>query len=349
MSDEIGVGLIGFGMAARVFHIPIIQSVPGLKLKRIVTRRRDEVHGQYPGIESDGDATSLVSDNEVQLVVVGTPTNTHFDLARQALAAGKHVVVEKPFTSSSAEADQLIRLASIHNRVLSVFQNRRWDGDFLTVQALLEKEILGRLVEYESHFDRFRNQPRHNWRETAIGGGGILFDLGSHLIDQALVLFGLPLTVRADVTRQRDFGESDDRFEVVLQYPRLIVTLKSGMLVREPCSRFILHGTEGSFVKYGYDPQEAALNRGITPADPDWGKESREYWGTLRTRIDKVNFGGRVETLAGCYQEFYENIVASLRGRAALAVDPRDARNTIRIIELAHQSEEERRTLPFNP
>ena len=349
MEDEISVGLIGYGMAARVFHAPVIQSVPHLRLKKVVERHGEDSRERYPWVEVVRDATALLQDEEINLVVIATPNSSHFELARQSLLANKHVVVEKPFTTTSEQAQHLIDLARRQNRIVSVHQNRRWDGDFRTVKSLLEGKLLGRLVEYESHYDRFRNHPRPRaWRERDEEGGGILFDLGSHLIDQAKVLFGRPRSITADVRVQRSFAEVADNFELILHYDDLKVTLKAGMLVREQSPRFILHGEEGSFVKYGMDPQEEALKRGRTPSEPSWGEDPRELWGTLNTQIGGLHVEGRVETMAGCYQAYYQNIVGAVAGRAELAVKPEEGRDTIRIIELAVQSNERRCTVPFS-
>lgn len=349
MAEEIGVGLIGYGMAGRVFHAPVIESVPRLRLKKIVARHGDESRARYPQAEVVRDVDALLRDEEIQLVVVATPNASHFELARAGLLAHKHVVVEKPFTTTSEEAGQLIELARAQQRLVSVNHNRRWDGDFLTVKRLLESNLLGRVVEYESHFDRFRNHLREGaWRETEGAGAGILFDLGSHLIDQAQVLFGTPRALTADIRAQRDGALADDYFELTLEYKDLKVTLKAGMLVREPCARFILHGTEGSFVKHGFDPQEDALKRGLAPSAPGWGEEAKSHWGTLDTQVGGLHFTGQIETLAGCYQSFYRNIVDAIEGRAELAVRPAEARNTIRIIELARQSNAEQRTVAID-
>lgn len=350
MLDEIGVGLVGYGMAARVFHAPVITAVAGLALRKVVERRGEQSRARYPWVGVVRDVDELLRDEGVQLVVVATPNASHFDVARRALLADKNVVVEKPFTITSDEARQLTDLAARRNRIISVHHNRRWDGDFLTVRRMLAGNLLGRLVEYESHYDRFRNQPRPGaWREEETEGSGILYDLGSHLIDQAHVLFGLPLSITADVRRQREFAKTDDNFELRLDYADLKVTLKAGMLVREPRPRFRLHGTEGSFVKHGVDPQEEALKRGLTPSEPNWGEEPKERWGTLDTQAGGLRTVGLVETLAGRYQDFYRNVAAALNGRAKLAVTPEEAGNVIRVIELALQSSREKRTVTFSP
>lgn len=350
VAGRINVGLIGFGMAARVFHAPVIQSVPGLRLKTVVERRGDEARRSYPAVEVVRDAAALLRDEEVELVVVAAPNAAHFDLARQTLLAGKHVVVEKPFATTSEQAQQLIDLARTRDRLVTVFHNRRWDGDFQTVRKLLGAGLLGRLVEFESHYDRFRNYPRPGaWREEGGEGSGILFDLGPHLIDQAQVLFGLPRAVTADIRTQREFAKADDSFELILDYDALKVTLKAGMLVRERGPRFILHGTEGSFVKYGIDPQEEALKRGLTPGGPNWGEEPERLWGKLNTQLGGLHVEGRVETIAGRYQDFYQNVVDALAGRAELAVRPEEARDTVRIIEAALRSHKQKCTVPFTP
>jgi predicted dehydrogenase len=349
MGDEIKVGLIGYGMAGRVFHAPVIQSVPNLRLKKVVERHGDESRKRYPWVEVVRDTAALLQDEEIDMVVIATPNVSHFDLARQSLIANKHVVVEKPFTTTSSQAQDLIDLAHRQDRIISVNHNRRWDGDFQTVKRLLDGKLLGRLVEYESHYDRFRNYRRPNaWREEEGAGGGILFDLGSHLIDQAQVLFGLPRMISADISIQRDFAKAVDNFELKLHYDDLKVILKAGMLVREQSPRFILHGTQGSFVKYGFDPQEEALKQGFIPNETNWGKEPKEQWGTIITQIGGLDLQGQVETIAGCYQDFYQNMVDVIGRRAELAVKPEEARNTIRIIELAVESNEQKRTVPFS-
>jgi scyllo-inositol 2-dehydrogenase (NADP+) len=348
-AEVIGVGLVGYGMASRVFHAPVIESVPSLRLKKIVERRGDASRGRHAGAETVRDFDEVLADEAVGLVVVATPNESHFDLARRALLAGKHVVVEKPFTNTSAEARELTELARGQNRLVSAHQNRRWDGDFLTVRKIIEGGLLGRLVEYESRYDRYRNEPRPGaWREEEGPGGGLLYDLGSHLIDQALVLFGLPTEVSADVRTQREFAKAADSFDVRLVYDGLSVTLKAGMLAREPGPRFALHGAEGSYVKHGLDPQEEALKRGGSPASEGWGVEPEERWGTINTQVGGLHVRGKIETLAGDYAAFYRNVADAIRGRAELSVRPEEAVNTIRVIELALESSATKRTLPFS-
>lgn len=347
--NQIQVGLIGYGIAGQVFHAPIIQAVPSLTLTKVVQRHGESCRDRYPWVDVVNDVAEVVNDPQIDLVVIATPNSSHFSLAQQALAAGKHVVVDKPFTLTSAQAQQLIDFARQQQRILSVHHNRRWDGDFQTVKQLLESGYLGRLVEYEAHYDRFRNTLKSAaWREAGDLGSGLLFDLGSHLIDQAQVLFGLPQAVTADIRIQREGGRGDDYFELVLDYGDVRAILRAGMLVREQGPHFILHGTEGSFVKYGMDPQEAALRQGLTPADPNWGLEPQAQWGTLNTQLGGLHFHGQIETLRGNYPAYYDNIYKAIVFGAELAVKPEEAKNTIRLIELARQSSAQKRTVSYS-
>ena len=348
MANPLNVGLIGFGLAGRVFHAPLIHANPDLQLTHIVQRHGDEAGKKYAQAKLLRNADELFSEKSIELVVVATPNTTHFELAARALSAGKHVVVDKPFTITSADADKLIDLARKQGRVLSVFQNRRWDGDFLTVRQILEQKRLGRLAEYESRFDRFRPALKPGaWREEAIPGSGVLFDLGSHLIDQAIVLFGPPQGIFADLRSQRDRAVAVDSFEVHLVYPALKVTLKAGSLVCEPSPRFTLYGTQGTYLKFGLDPQEEALKQGGSPAQPNWGSEPQEAWGTLTNCNGKLA-RAKYPTMAGCYSEYYKNIYQAITGKAELAVKPEQAREVIRLIELAEQSAKEKRQLALD-
>lgn len=343
MERVIKVGIIGFGMAGRVFHAPVINSLLQLQLSKIVTgneKTAEYIRLQYPQCQVVRETEAVLNDEEIELVVVATPNTSHKELAAKALKAGKHVVVEKPFTITSQEADELIELAGKQQRILSVHQNRRWDSDFLTVKSIIEGQLLGRLVEYEAHYDRFRNRLKENaWREENQPGAGILYDLGSHLIDQALVLFGTPQEIYADIRVQRPVAKVDDHFEIILYYPQLKVTLKSGSLVREPLPHFILLGEQGSFVKYGMDVQEAALKKGLTPKDlEDWGREPEDQWGILNTNVNGVHFRGRVESIPGDYSAYYQNVCWAIMKEEALLVKPQESRNVIRVIELALES-----------
>ncbi len=346
MAKVISVGLVGYGIAGRVFHAPLISSVHGLRLVSVVERHGETSRDRYPDVAVVKDAFELFRDEGIELVVIATPNTAHYELARAALLAGKHVVVDKPFTVLSSEARELIEFAKNQQRILSVFQNRRWDGDFLTVSEIVRAQRLGRLAEFASSFDRFRPGLKPGaWREQPGPGAGLLYDLGPHLIDQALVLFGMPKSLRADIRIERDNSTTDDRFEVVLKYETLAVTLGAGMLAREPRPRFMLRGTRGSFVKNGLDPQEDALRRGGTPHDRGWGVEEPARWGTIDTSDGPKGRRETVATLPGQYQSFYENVYDAIVNGAALVVTPEQARDVVRIIELAMESSREGRTV----
>jgi scyllo-inositol 2-dehydrogenase (NADP+) len=332
-------------MAGQVFHAPLIHANPNLCLTHIVQRYGTQSTSRFPEAKAVRDVDDLLAQDAVALVVIATPNTSHYDIAARALQAGKHVVVDKPFTITTADADRLIEISRKVERILSVFQNRRWDGDFLTVKQILDQKILGRLVEYESRFDRFRPNLKPNaWREQALPGSGLLYDLGSHLIDQAVFLFGPPTGIYADLRQQREGASVPDSFEVHLEYPGLKVALKAGSLVCEPSPRFLLYGTQGSFTKYGLDPQENALKQGGSPAQPDWGVEPSQGWGTY-TRCDGGVAREKYPTLAGCYQDYYTNVYRAITGREELAVKPQQAREVIHLIELAQQSSLEKRML----
>lgn len=338
---RIGVGLIGYGLAGAVFHAPLITSNARLRLRAVVSSRAAQVQRELPGVRATTTA-ELLRDPDIELVVIATPNATHFDLARSALHAGKHVVVDKPFTTSVSEAETLIALATERGRALSVFHNRRWDGDFLTVRQLLAERRLGTVWFCESRFERFRPSIRRGWREQAEEGSGVLFDLGSHLIDQALLLFGLPEAITADVLAQRPGARVDDYFHVVLEYGRLRVLLHAASLVRDPGLRFVVHGDAGSFSKPGLDPQEQALKDGARPGMPGWGCDAPEHYGRFVTAESRRE---SVPTVPGAYEQFYEGMAACILEGAPPPVSAREARNVIWLIEAAMRSASDRRTV----
>ncbi len=345
MTNPINVGLVGFGHAGRVFHAPLIHANPNLRLSHLLERHGDEAQKRYPEAKVVRDLESLLRESSVHLIVVATPNTSHLEIAAQALQAGKHVVVDKPFTITSADADELIAISKKVGRVLSVFQNRRWDGDFLTVRQILDQGKTGRLAEFHSHYDRFRPGVRPGaWREQSGPGSGVLFDLGSHLIDQAVVLFGNPTGIYADLRMQRDGAAAIDNFEMQLQYPNLKVTLHAGSLVCEPSPRFLLYGTKGSYRKFGLDPQEEALKQGGIPGGHGWGEESEDAWGTLSQCGGELS-RAKYRTLAGNYPAYYTNVYRAITGEEDLAVKPEQSRNVIQLIELAEQSSQEGRVV----
>jgi scyllo-inositol 2-dehydrogenase (NADP+) len=262
-----------------------------------------------------------------------------------ALRAGRHVVVDKPFVTSSSEADELIRLAGREGRLLSVFHNRRWDGDYLTVRHCVRAGLLGRVSTYVARYDRFAPHLAGGWRERDGPGSGVLWDLGAHLVDQALQLFGLPGTVMADVGSQRPGALADDFFHVVLGYGELRAILHAGSLVRAPGPRFEVHGDKGSFLKYGVDRQAAALEAGERPGDPGWGSDAEERYGSLTTEVAGLEVTGRLATLPGSYQSFYRAMAGAVRGEGPVPVAAEDARDTVQVLEGALQSSREGRVV----
>jgi len=350
MSKELNVGLIGYGFAGRTFHAPVITAVPNLKLTKVVERRTAYSKERYPWVEVVKHVEDLYHDDAIDLVVVTTPSTNHYQFVKEALLAGKHVVVEKPFTATSKEADELIELAADKNKVLSVFHNRRWDGDFLTIKQLLEQNLLGELTECEFHWDGYRPEvDTSRWRDGGGLGSGVFYDLGVHFLDQSISLFGMPNTIQADIRIQRKGGITDDYFDVTLGYDDdFKLTIKSSKLVREQGPRYILHGTKGSFIKYGIDPQEAALIAGHTPRDVKWGEEPEELWGKLNTTIGGLQYLGKVRTQPGSYQSYYQNIYDHIVGGEELAVKPEEARLAIRLIELARKSSDEKRVIEID-
>jgi predicted dehydrogenase len=344
----IDVGLVGFGFAGRTFHAPVIAAVEGLRLAAILQRHGSEAEQAYPDARVVHSIDDLLALDSIGLVVIATPNTSHFDLARQCLLAGRDVVIDKPFTTSYAEAAELVALAGDRKRLLSVYQNRRYDGDFQTIQRLFTDNKLGRIVLFESHFDRFRPQPRASaWRERAEPGSGLLFDLGPHLIDQSMLLFGMPEAISADVRIERDGGEIDDAFDVVLHYPRMRALLRAGVLVSTPTPRFAIHGTQGGYLKYGLDPQEDALKRGEKPSGEFWGYEAPERWGTLLTLQGDSFHSEPLATLPGDYRLYYQNVRDAMLGAAPPAVTPERALDVMQAIELAQESSAKRCVMPW--
>lgn len=335
----INVGLVSYGMSGEIFHAPLLHVHKGFNIIKILERTRNKSHDRYPYANIVRSYKEITDDKNIDLIVVNTPDKEHHEMGLQAIRAGKHVIVEKPFTLKVGEADELIAASAKTGKLLSVFQNRRWDGDFLTVQKIIHEGLLGRLVEYEAHFDRYRNYlQRESWKEQAGSGTGTIYNLGSHLIDQALVLFGLPESVLADIRMMRTGAEVDDAVTLLLKYPEIKVTLKASYLVREPGPRYSLHGTHGSFLKWGTDPQEEALKNGQWPSGTDWGKEDEESWGILNTEINGLHYSGMVETLHGNYMAYYDDIYEAITNNRQPAVTAEQGRDVIRVIEAAKES-----------
>jgi predicted dehydrogenase len=345
MKNKINTGIVSYGMSGMIFHAPLLHTHPGFDIKKILQRKSDSSGKRYGYIHVARSYSELLNDPGIELLIVNTPDHTHFEFTKNALEAGKHVIVEKPFTLTVAEGEKLIKLAKEKKRILSVFHNRRWDGDFLTVKKVVEGKLLGRLVEYESHFDRYRNYIQDNWKEDPDCKSGTLYNLGSHTIDQVLTVFGIPESVNADIRILRAGGKVDDSFDIRLEYPGIKVTVKGGYLVREQGPRYILHGTEGSFLKTGIDPQEEDLKKGRNPDEQGWGTDQEENWGLLNTNINGLHFRGTVETLPGAYTDYYTNIYDVIRNGKQLIVKPDEALNVIKIIEAAYKSSKLKRAI----
>lgn len=340
MADAIRVGLAGFGLGGRAFHAPFIAATPRLQLALVLQRHGDEAASLYPGVTVVRDFDALLDPSaEIDLVVIATPNSTHATLATRALRAGKHVIVDKPCATSSDEAHRLAETAERTGRMLAVYHNRRWDGDFLTVSALVDRGWFGELREFESRFDRYRPEVRTGlWKEQPSPGSGVLFDLGPHLIDQAVVLFGRPLALSAAIVTERAASRVDDHFEIALRYETFSVRLGAGMMMASPGPRFRVSGSLGTYIKRGTDPQEEALRAGARPGGPGWVAEPQDRWGTFEGALDGLHVDARVRTLPGSYSTFYDNVCDVIEERALLAVTPEQAIDTIRLIEIARES-----------
>ena len=340
----IRVGLIGFGLAGRVFHAPLISSVEGLELAAVLERATSKAAERYPGIVTFRSLDEMLADASLDLFVVATPNASHFELASRILSACRNVVVDKPLATASAQIAELMRLAASKNLLLAPFHNRRWDSDFRTIGKLLHDGSLGRLVEFESRFDRWRPAlPTDRlWKVDPSAGGGVLLDLGPHLVDQALVLFGKPLAVSADVRSERDPATANDSFEVRLRYRDLMVKLGANSLSLPPSLRFRLRGTSGNYWKNGLDPQEAALGRITRIENPSWGREPSANWGMSHVGIDGGEVARPVEPIPGDYRLYYEGIRDALLGKGPVPVAPIDSWRGIRILEWAAESSEKR-------
>jgi predicted dehydrogenase len=343
MAATIKVGIVGFGISAKVFHAPFVTTVPGYELVAVMERHNRASAEIYPWVKVVRTFEELVEDPGIDLIVVTTPNETHFPYARAALQHGKHVVLEKPFTITTVEARTLVELSHKSKAVLSVYQNRRYVADFFTIREIFSKNLLGHVHEFEAHYNRYRPEAKPNaWREEPKPGSGILYDLGSHIIDQALYFFGMPKRMIADVRKQRPHARIDDYFDLRLDYGDRRVILKSGMLVREPGPRYSIHGKLGSFQKYGEDPQEVLLRKGILPTAPDWGMESEEIYGLLHTLNDGQLIKEKYPSLPGNYGSLYLDLYNTIRRGEPLKVKPEHGYNTIRLIELATESNEKK-------
>ena len=343
MASSLKVGIVGYGFATKTFHAPLITAVPGLSLTAISSSDPAKVHADWPDLAVETSPEALFARADLDLVVIPTPNTTHAPLAHAALAAGKHVVVDKPFTVTLAEAQALDVFATQQGRMLSVFHNRRWDADFLTLRKVLETGELGEIRHFESHFDRYRPEVRSRWREQALPGSGLWYDLGAHLLDQVLQLFGMPEAISLDTAIQRDGAQADDWFHAVLRYGTNRVLLHASALVPELGPRFAVHGTRGSFIKYGLDPQEDALKAGLRPPATGWGTDPRQarltVWAGEEARRREI------ACEPGNYPAYYAAIRDALLGQGANPVPATEAIRVMRLIELGQTSAREHREM----
>jgi predicted dehydrogenase len=344
----IRVGLVGFGMGGRVFHAPLLSSVEGLELAAVVERHTDNAAQRYPGIITYRSLEAMLADSSLDLFVVSTPSGTHFEVARQILEAGRNVVVDKPMSATSGEIAQLMELAAARGVLLVPYFNRRWDSDFQTIQKLLREGSLGRLVYFESRIDRWRPNPPTDrlWKEDPAQSGGVLLDLGTHLVDQALVLFGKPEAVSADVLCERQWARASDAFTLRLRYPSFSAVLGVNCLSIPARPRFHLRGAKGNYCKTGLDPQEAALNKVTRIADPAWGQEPAANWGTLSVDVDGGMVTRPVAPIPGNYRLYYAGVRDALLGKAPAPALPLEAWRVARLLEWAAARSEQHREIP---
>ena len=339
---EIKTAIIGYGFSATTFHLPFILSQEPFRFTAVSTSKGAQVKDRHPQVEVYAEAETLLTESDADLVIITAPNDVHFPLAKLALQQGKHVVLEKPFVTRVEQGEELIALAEKQGLVLSVYHNRRWDGDFLTVQKLIADGRLGPVRYFESHFDRFRPEVRKRWRESAVDGGGILFDLGPHLLDQALQLFGPPTAITARVHTLRTRAEIDDFFHITLHYPERLAILRSSPFCAAPNLRFEVQGEAGSYVKHGLDPQEARLKEGKLPLTSDWAQEAPTDYGQLHTADGSVP----VATETGGYQHYFTQLADAILHGGEVPVSAEQALCNIRLIQLALESSARGQTLP---
>lgn len=346
--QPIKTAILSFGMSGRLFHAPFLKVHPGFEFYAVWERSKNLAEEIYPNVKTYRHLEDVLADGDVELVIVNTPNYTHFDYAQKALLAGKHVVVEKPFTVSVSEGETLIALAAANNLVLSVYQNRRYDSDFRTLKKVVHEGWLGNIVEAEFHFDRFKQElsPKRH-KEQPGPGTGALYDLGSHLIDQALQLFGIPEKVFADIRIIRPISQVDDYFELLFYYPNLRVRLHASYLVREALPGYQLHGDRGSFIKARTDVQEQDLQLGKTPGSSNWGQEPEGEQGLLRIDSNGQDRREKIPSLQGNYGDYFESLYRTIREGSPPPVTASDGLKVIRIIETAFESSRTGQVLPL--
>lgn len=330
LKARVNVALVGFGFSGSTFHAPFLNVLEEYNLRYVVSSNSEKVHKSLPNVRVESDLAKVLKDSTIDLVVIATPNTTHYELAKASLKAGKHVVVDKPFTVHSKEAQDLIEIANRQKRIVTVYHNRRWDGDFLTLKKLLSEKILGEVYLYEAHFHRYRPLPNpKRWKEDSALGSGILYDLGAHLIDQALQLFGLPDTIDADILTQRPGAIADDYFHLTLKYGTKRVLLKASNLVCNPGPRYQIYGTQGSFLKNGMDPQERDLIAEKNPVSKGWGRGRKEDDGILSINQQHM----RLPSIPGNYATFYKSLAEAIYNNSPPPVLAVEAYQVMQVIE----------------
>ena len=342
----IKTALLSFGMSGKLFHAPFLHVHPGFELIGAWERSKKGIQEIYPGTKSYNTLEELLADPEIELVIVNTPNNSHFEYTKAAMLAGKDVVVEKAFTTTVAEAVELKNMAQELNRKITVYQSRRFDSDFRTIQKVLRENLLGDVVDAEFRYDRYKPVigPKQH-KETAGPGAGLLNDLGPHLIDQALTLFGMPDAVFADVRTTRINSLVDDWFDIQLQYADIRVRLHSAVFAREALPAYMVQGRNGSFIKNRTDQQETKLLAGQLPNRDDWGAELPAEYGLLHTEINGKVIKEKLPSEKGNYLEFYDGVYEAITTNAPMPVTVDQAINVMKIIELASQSSKEKRVV----
>lgn len=346
MNQSIKTAITSFGMSGLVFHGPSLKVNQGFEVVNILERSKNISKDLFPEATIVRDYNDILNNNGIELVIVNTPDKYHYEMAKQAILHGKHIVVEKPVTLHSFEALELAELAREKGVVFTVYQNRRWDGDFRTVQKVIAEKKLGRLIEFESHYDRYRIFiTPGTWKEESGEFAGVLYNLGSHMVDQAYVLFGKPISVTAHLKIVRTEGVVTDYYDIRLEYEKFSALLKCSYLVKKPGPRYILHGELGSFYKFGIDPQEELLKAGNLPTGENWGTEPPEMWGTISYQKEGNEFEEIVETIPGDYNIFYNNVFDAIRKGEELRVKPEEAIEVLKILEACILSNHEKRTV----
>lgn len=335
----LNVALCSYGMSGKVFHAPLITAEPRMHLHTVLQRNQPSALADYPQVNIVKTFDELIANPEIHMVVVNTPNEHHYPMAKAALLAGKHVVVEKPFTLSIAEGEELIALAHEKNRVLSVFQNKRLESDHLDAQQILQSGVLGRVVEVEWHYDRYRTNITHKkWKEDKLPGSGTWFDLGIHMVDSMLCLFGKPDAVYADMRSLRRAEGATDYFNTIFHYSDMRVLLRSSTYVSEKGPTVSIHGDKGSFLKFGQDVQESQMMRGIIPGMPGWAQPGEDNYGIVHTHNDGGSERKIIPGQRGCYEQYYHNIADAITGKAPLAFLPQQSLMGVELLLAAEQS-----------